>query len=59
MTNLSSEFKMTDAMERELNDREHNASQSWEFSGSAEHVYLAAVVAVFCIGVLLAASIFY
>ena len=59
MTTLSNQIKMTDAMERELNDREHNALGSWAFNEPVEFVFVAVVVAVFCIGALLVATFFH
>ena len=56
MTTLSNQIKMTDAMERELNDREHDALGSWAFDEPVEFVF---VVAVFCIGALLVATFFH
>ena len=59
MSTLSNQIKMTDAMERELNDREHDALESLTFNESVDFVYVAVVVAVFCMGLLFTATIFH
>ena len=59
MTTLSNQVKMTDAMERELNDREHDALGSWAFNEPIEFVSVAVVVAVFSIGLVLLANYFH
>ena len=59
MTNLSNQIKMTDAMERELNNREHDALESWTFNESVEFVHIAAGLAVLFIGSALVATVFH
>ena len=59
MTTLSNQIKMTDAMERELNDREHAALGSWAFNEPVEFVSVAMGVAAFSIGALLLAIYFH
>ncbi len=59
MTTLSNQIKMTDAMERELNEREHDALGSWAFNEPVEFAFVAIAVAAFCIGSLLLAIYFH
>lgn len=59
MSTLSNQIKMTDAMERELGDREHDALESLMFNEQVEFVYVALVATVFCAGLLIVATIFH
>jgi hypothetical protein len=59
MSTLSNQIKMTDAMERELSTREHDALESLTFNERVEFVYVAVVVTVFCAGLLIVSTIFH
>lgn len=59
MSTLSNQIKMTDAMERELGNREHDAFESLTFNDRVEFSYVAIVIAVFCAGLLIVPTIFH